>query len=249
MRHQHNLGLAPRLMWRAALALALGVGIFATSAEAAYTTGNLVVDPSFENNPLIPFVLILGPPFTSGAWGAESATISGTSDGITPASGSLMLNMTDDGLVATQAFQFVDVTAYTADINAGIVSVDASALYNVPAAITAGVSSVNVGFYDASHSLLGNIATSSNTLGGGFVDSNVNTWQALNVVAAPLPFGTQYILMQAAYGNASMIDQSGLPRSGYVDDARLSLTAVPEPSTIVLAGLGLLGALAMRKRR
>jgi hypothetical protein len=231
------------------LALVLLAGVVASSAQAV-TTGNLVVDPSFESNPLINFLLILGPPFTSGAWGAEAATITGGPvNGITPAAGSLMLSMTDDGNIATQAFQFVDVTAYTAIINAGLVTVDASALYNVPADIASGVSSVNVGFYNAAHSFMSAVNTGSNTLTGGFVDSNVSTWQSLDIIGAPVPVGTDYLLMQVAYGNASMVNPNGVSRPGYVDAASLTLTGVPEPSSIVLAALALLGALAMRKRR
>ncbi len=207
-------------------------------AQASYTTGNLLTDPSFENNPLTNYVQILGPPYNTNTWGAEMATISGVSDGITPANGSLMLNMADDGGATTQAFQRVDVSPYSTDINAGLASVDASALFNVPHEVAAAVSGLHVSFYDSVHAFLGISSVGSASLSGGFVDSNVNTWQSLNVVAAPVPVGTQYIEVQFAYNNASMIDTQGIPRSGYVDVASLTLTAVPEPSSVVLVTVG-----------
>ncbi len=232
-------------------AAAIYVAGFGSQALASYTTSNLLTDPSFENNPLSNFVQILGPPYNTNTWGAEMATISGVSDGITPANGSLMLNMADDGGLTTQAFQLIDVSPYSTDINAGLVTVDASALYNVPATVAAAVSSVNVSFYDGVHSSLGFVSAGSNTLSGGFVDSNVNTWESINIVAASVPVGTKYMLMQFAYNNASMIDSQGLPRSGYVDAATLTLTAVPEPSSVALVSVGaaILGVAASRRKR
>ncbi len=239
-----------RVCW-VLLAAALCLVGWGSHAQASYTTGNLLTDPSFENNPLSNYVQILGPPYNTNTWGAEMATISGVSDGITPANGSLMLNMADDGGATTQAFQLIDVSPYSIDINAGLVTVDASALYNVPAAVAAAVSSVSVTFYDSTHANLGFVITGSNTLSGGFVDSNVNTWEAINIVGAAVPVSTQYMLMQFAYNNASMLDSQGLARSGYVDAATLTLTAVPEPSSVVLVGVGavLLGVAAWRRKR
>ena len=224
--------------------LATGILFFAAASTAkAYTTGNLVVDPSFESNPLIPYVQILGPPYTTGSWGAEMATISGTASGITPASGALMLSMTDDGLIATQAFQLVDVSAYATDINAGLATVDASALYNVPADVPAGAAAVYTGFYNGANASIGSFTIP------GVLDSNVSTWQSLNINAFPVPVGTQYILMQVLYNNASMISSNGASRPGYVDDAMLTLTAVPEPTSIALAATAFVGVLVMGTRR
>ena len=156
--------------------------------------------------------------------------------------------MTDDGLIATQAWQLIDVSAYSVDINAGLVTVDASALYNVPADILSGVSSLNIQFLDASHAAIGlGVNVGSSTLTNGFVDSNVATWESLNITSAPLPVGTQYLRTQLAYGNASM-RSNGVSRPGYVDATHLTLTAVPEPSTLILAASAWLAPLLRRKR-
>lgn len=230
-------------------AASLLIALAAVPVQAAYTTGNLLTDPSFENNPLANYVQILGPPNLTNVWGAEMGALSGTAFGVTPASGVVMLGMTDDGGVTTQSFQLVDVSPYSVDINAGLASIDASGLFNVPATIAAAVSSVSVTYMDNTYATLGFDIAGSATLSGGFVDSNASTWQSINIVGAPVPVNTTYMLMQFAYNNASIFDSQGVPGIGFVDDASLTLTAVPEPSSLVLAALAALGALAWRVRR
>ena len=217
----------------------------AASNAKAITTGNLLTDPSFEANPLIPFLDILASPFTTNAWGGENSTITGPANGITPAQGSLMLSMSDDGLIATQAWQLIDVSGFSADINAGLVTTDASALYNVPADISTGISSLNIQFLDSTHAPIGVGANA----GSPILDSNVATWETVNITSALLPVGTQFLRTQLAYANASMINANGVSRPGYVDATSLTLTIVPEPSALLLAVSSLLAALLIRKRR
>ncbi|MEX2315640.1 MAG: PEP-CTERM sorting domain-containing protein [Pirellulales bacterium] len=227
----------------APLAVVLLMGLVASNARAA-TTGNLLSDPSFEANPLISYFDILLPPFTSGAWGAESATITGSANGISPADGSLMLSMTNDGLIATQAWQTIDVSAYSTPINAGLVTVDASALYNVPADIATGLSSLNIQFLNALHIAIGAGAN----VGSPVLDSNVSTWEQLSITGAFVPSGTQFIRAQVAYNNASLMG-AGAIRPGYVDDAHLTLTIVPEPATLIPLSIAVVGGLLFHKRR
>ena len=223
--------------------------IAAAPLEAAYTTGNLLTDPSFENNPLGNYVQILGPPNNTNVWGAEMGALSGAAFGITPASGAVMLGMSDDGGLTTPSFQLIDVSPYAVDINANLVTVDASGLFNTPATIAAAVSSVSVTYLDNTYASLGFSIVGSNTLSGGFVDNNVTTWEAINIVGAAVPANTTYLLMQFAYNNASLFDSQGVPGVGFVDDASLTLTAVPEPSSLLLAALAAIGLLAWRIRK
>jgi hypothetical protein len=91
------------IAWHRLLSLMLVlsiVGLTSSAAQAVYTTGNLIVDPGFESNPLINFALVLGPPYTTGAWSAEVGAITGPASGITPADGVKMLEMNDDGMIA-----------------------------------------------------------------------------------------------------------------------------------------------------
>jgi hypothetical protein len=157
--------------------------------------------------------------------------------------------MTDDGLIATQAFQLIDVTPYSTDISAGIVTVDASALYNVPQDVAAGTGAINVGFYNAAHGFLSSAQTTSAILPGGFIDKNEATWQPLNITAFPVPTSTAFMLIQPLFVNATMVNSAGAQRPGYVDHTELTLTAVPEPSTFLLAALAMAGAVVMWWRR
>src|SRR5829696_938374 len=105
---------------------ALAIITVIAAPAAAVTTPNLLVDPSFETNPLIGIGSILGPPYTTGVWGAENGANVLAQSGIIPAAGVRMHRMDDDGLVVTQTFQLGDVSAYAAQINAGIVTVNAN---------------------------------------------------------------------------------------------------------------------------
>jgi hypothetical protein len=55
--------------------------------------------------------------------------------------------------------------------------------------------------------------------------------------------------MQVAYSNVTMQSTIGADRPGFVDNARLTLTYVPEPSTMGLGSIAMLGLLRLRKRR
>ena len=228
---------------RLILAVAI-VALAASSSSAVFITGNLVTDPSLESNPLIPIVQILGPPYTTGAWGAENGANVGAENGILPAAGARMHRMNDDGLIATQSFQLIDVSAYATDINAGNATVNANLLYNVPQDIPAAVAALYVNYYDAAHAGLPPITTGI----GATLDSSPNTWQNLSVTNI-VPANTKFLLLQGAFSNATMINAAGAHRPGYIDGARLTLTIIPEPTTLALGAIAIAGTIWLCKRR
>jgi PEP-CTERM motif len=222
------------------------VATFAPASQAVIITGNLLVDPGFENPALTPFTQILGPPFTTGVWGGENAAnVTGPDNGVSPAGGVQMHRMDDDGLSATQSWQLVDVTPYSAAINAGNATVNFSALFNVPQDVQAAAGSVGVSFFNAGQVPLPPLFTGvpSNP------DSNPAGWQSYGLGGLAVPPTTSYIRMQVAYSNVTMQSPVGPNRPGFVDDARLTLTLVPEPATLALGAMALLGMVCIGRRR
>ena len=71
--------------------------------------------------------------------------------------------------------------------------------------------------------------------------SQVNTWQQLPATTATAPAGTGLVEAYVMY----MDSDSGAQGMYF---GNVSLTAVPEPSTITLVACGLLGALVIRRR-
>ena len=206
-------------------------------------SANLLIDPGFEANPLTTANNVLNN-FTTyqGQWGPESATITGVDGGVTPAQLSKMLRMTNAGGVATQTFQVTDVTSYAAVIDAGSATVNISALFNAGSALSGAGSNVAVLFFSAASysTQIGTPVSSGLTL-----DSLSATWQS-NAVSGAIPVSTRWLVTQVAYNNASLQTADGSVYPGYVDAADLTITQIPEPTTL---GLLALGSLVMRSKR
>jgi hypothetical protein len=230
------------LVMSMAAVVVVGIG----SSARAVTTPNLLVDPSFENPLLTPFGQILAPPYLTSVWGGEvAANVTGPDNGVLPASGLRMHRQDDDGAIASQSWQLINVSAYSAAINAGTATFNAAALYNVPADVQAGAASIAVSFFNGAQAPVAPLFLST----GAVLDNVVSTWQPIGVAGA-IPPTTQFLRLQVAYANASMQSQLGADRPGFVDDARLTVTyPIPEPATIGLAGVSLLSMVCLARRR
>lgn len=213
--------------WRAFWGIAVLVVGISANAEAGYTTGNLLTDPGFESNALINYLNVLTPPYTTNAWGVENSVIVGAENGITPAGGTKMLGMNNAGAVVTQAWQLIDVSLYSTDIDANDVTADFTSLFNVPTSVAAALSAVDLEFYNSSHVAIGTNYSASKTL-----DALTATWEPLSLTNIAVPANTRFVLSQVMYNNVSI----GTNR-GYVDNTLLTLT-VPEPSSIMLIAVG-----------
>jgi hypothetical protein len=139
----------------------------------------------------------------------------------------------------------VDVTPYASFINAGNATVDFGALFNVPQDLQAAVGSVGVTFLNAANVPLAPLFVGTPAT----PDSNPVSWQPFGMTNVAVPVNTSYIRMQLAYSNVTMQSAVGADRPGFIDNARLSLTLVPEPATIGLGAVALLGMLLLSRRR
>jgi hypothetical protein len=187
------------------LALSLGV-------DEGLGSSNLLIDPSFEANPLMSHTAVLGAFEThQGIWGVESATISGPDGAVIPPHGDKMLRMTDAGGHSTQAFQVTDVTAHATLIDSGLARFDLGASFNadVPAA------SAGVGLHFFDEPFWGSpILSRSN---GAVLDSDAATWEVVSV-SGSIPPGARWIVSEVNYPNSTIS-----PEPGYVDEASLLL--------------------------
>lgn len=226
MKTQTKLGLV-------VLGLAAATVVAPPSARA-----NLLVDSEFDA-PLDPGgdAAVLGPPFKTGTWGAEDATIvnTGLPPGLAlpnPKSGNSILNIQNDGGIASQVFQVVPVTPGTPyTLTAWFAS-------NVSGAV--GIEQLL--FFNSTTNQWDNPITAPPGVGTIGLSS---TWQLVTETEiAPLNpgGGTEYAVVQLYYANTGAAPGSSL---GYVDQP--SLTA-PEPASMLLFASGFLGLLLARRK-
>ena len=216
------------------LILTIALSVTATHVQAALITNessNLLSNPSFE--PGTPAFLPPGVPGVD-RWSEENADlIIGESFGIIPFEGNGMVRLNATGGVTSQLGQFIDVSSWAAEIDAGNLAVSLSALYNssTPGTI---VSTLVVARSDVSYrgsSLIGGGTFESNLT----LDSSLETWETVSLgVDNPvfLPSGTRFIDAEVIAINNT------IPNGAFVDAVDLRVASfqevkVPEPATIL----------------
>jgi len=217
----------------------LCAGILALLCAATTAQANLIIDPGFESNPLNGFTTVLSNFVADqGQWGAELATISLATGGVSPPEGTHMLSMT--GSPATyQTAQVTDVSSYAALISSGNAFVNLSAQFNTPSGVSGARAGVIVTFLSGTNYNTNQISTISTGIN---LDGDFNTWDPASVSGA-IPINTTWIVSQVIYNGASL---GASP--GFVDAADLTIEPVPEPGT-ALFGIACVGIAAFRRRR
>jgi hypothetical protein len=215
-------------------------------ALAASTASAQLVNPGFDNaipgpGPVGSFGLVVGPPFSPGFWGAESADIVtagvGPGGAVTPQSNPNMLEMHPNGGGYSQAWQVVNVLGnLPANPKVGL-----SALFTASGQTAGAIAGVELRAF-----ITGNNWPTHTVLAGQSLnlDAAGNTWETVTLAPVSVPANTQWLLAQVWYQNASL-SNSGSPH-GWVDDVQLRI--VPEPSSLALGAVALAGAVWMRRR-
>ena len=179
---------------------------------------------------------IVNPLLLPGLWGYETASVTPAVPPITPPEGLQMLRMLDAGLVATQIFQFVDVSPLPASPVANL-----SALFNSDA--DAAIGGVQLLFYSSPNYGSGGWMDEISWVQASLtLDNDPSTWESISLTSIPVPVApltTTWVGVSLFFNNDSIGSLSG-----YVDD--VNFTIVPEPASLWLVGLG--AAVALRRR-
>ncbi len=212
---------------------------------ASATTVSILQDGGFEDPSLIlPSALRLS--WTSAVYGkwavGDPMAAVGAVNGITPLAGTAMMLFSATSGSSSDVYQIVDVSAYAAQIDAGLVTVTATASYNSSSANSVGLSIER--YASAPTSFAGYSA-----LAGGVnlfsVDGDKSTWQQFSLSNIVVTAGTRYL-------EFGMDSPTSVPQS-YADEASLVLTindgnSVPEPATLAVLMAGCIGLLRARRK-
>jgi len=217
---------------------------------------NLVVNPGFETPEAIENVW----PSTIADWSGDAAAIVTAENGITPAQGTNMLHFIFGGATAgplgsSEVIQLFDMSSLSTQINAGLVTANASFLANRVSG-DAQTDTEFVAVLKAHGGALANFPTDiafpmASQFGSTITDGDVNTWEAVSVQWL-IPAGTNYLSFAIASQENIFNDTSGTEFDGhYADSVSLSLSfaAVPVPPAVWLFGSGLIGLVGMARRK
>ncbi len=224
--------------------IAATASLVAPQAQAAPIS--LLNSGGFENPAdILPSALRLTwGPEVYGKWGVGDAMSAvGVKNGIAPQEGVRMLEFNADFGVAADIYQLVDVSAWSADIDANRATADIAVYFN---AVGAGSQGMTLSAFRNAPLSFSNVQLLAGGVFSLAVDGDRSTWQEFGLAGTPIPAGTRF-LMFGVHGN-------NFAATSYADNARLLLNTasapIPEPTTALLASLGLaLAGWSTQRRR
>jgi len=208
--------------------------VFLISALSASAQTNFVIDPSFE----------LGTPKASGGWTAFSGAVLNSTFVAHTGTRSVRL----PGGNGIGAYETISNEAFTAGTQFQLTAYG----YITNAAPFTGYIGIQATFYNVTGTTTQNLGTVESGPGAAIfsnhIDSNSvrNTWIQLDtgVFTAPSTLPISYMQIYPINVN---ITPTGSSNSSWIDD--FNLVIVPEPSTLALGTMGILGLVVMARRR
>ena len=202
-------------------------------AVSASAQTNFITDPSFE----------LGTSKANGGWTAyNNAVLNSTPH---PRTGTKSIRLPAEGTISAGAYE----TISNADFTAGV-QFDLTAWGFLTNTMTTGYVGIEATFYNVTGTSTQNLGTVESGPGkdiiSNHIDSNsvLNTWIELDTGTFTAPTGLPITYMQVFPFNNSA---GPIGTSAWIDD--FNLVIVPEPSTILLGSIGLIGLIAAMWRR
>ena len=216
-------------------------------------SANLITNGGFETN------FTTSPtPTGYGEWYADPAKSVVAQNGIVPLEGNRMLKFTASSPygnytnTASNVWQLIDVSSYDSLISSGLAIASLSAYFNRVSVDN----QTDTQFLITINSYSGDLGSPPNPLLNSlynefFTDSDVATWEEISLDMI-VPVNTDYLAIQIAAFENTFNDPIANEFDGhYADLVILEIRAnpVPEPSTMILLGAGLIGLAGWRRKR
>ena len=225
-----------------ALIAAAVTGVLPATGQAAALNQNLLVNPSFES--------ILAGGTQASDWTGNVSTYAYSLNYTGPSPLNAGLRYWNGGGADPLATQMIDLGGNASQIDAGQINYNLSAFFSTYR-LQADYGTVRALFLNASSAQIGSasvggaVFTANLPVGDNGTYTDARGWGQDSFLGL-VPVGTRMVRIEL---DGEKEPGVGNVADGYIDLVNFQLTAVPEPGTLSLLGLGMLGGWFFLRRR